>query len=372
MRPRSINLSASLTQAKGDARAALTEAAQGRMSWESLSDDMRVSVERLVRAARNTSDIEAAARWLESREIGLALDLVIEEFLAEKEGSVDVLYLQTFAKDLERFKESVGDRRISEVMKSDMQEWLSEVGEGLGDKRRKDLRGKLVQLFKWARSKGYVAAAELTEADKLAPVRVGVSSVRVLSVDECKFLFQVVRPEFYGWLSCGLFLGLRPEEVAPRQARRDGGIRWEHFEWDFDCVRLPASIVKGGRRPRIIPLNDAAKSFLFPIRRESGRVCSKNAAEERETLRLGKLMNTHYGRDEGWPKDCLRHTYASARNAILRNLPQLAEEMGNSVKMLHDHYHNPQRREYGEEFFSLSVADTVRYDQGAILGASEK
>jgi predicted urease superfamily metal-dependent hydrolase len=55
----------------------------------------------------------------------------------------------------------------------------------------------------------------------------------------------------------------------------------------------------------------------------------------------------------GWPQDALRHSYGSYRNAMIRALPQVAEEMGTSENMLKKHYHNPKTKEEGEAWFGL-------------------
>lgn len=68
---------------------------------------------------------------------------------------------------------------------------------------------------------------------------------------------------------------------------------------------------------------------------------------------------THGG--DGWPQDALRHTYGSMRNAQIRNLPQVAEEMGTSETMLRRHYHNPKTKEEAVEWFRLRP-EMIRYD----------
>jgi len=93
----------------------------------------------------------------------------------------------------------------------------------------------------------------------------------------------------------------------------------------------------------------------------TGAVCLRNPSEEDETLRLGKVVFK-----DGWPQDALRHSYGSMRNAMLRNLPQVAEEMGTSETMLRRHYHNPRTLEEGTEWFALRPA-MIRFDpMGAV------
>lgn len=75
-------------------------------------------------------------------------------------------------------------------------------------------------------------------------------------------------------------------------------------------------------------------------------------------------------RIDGWPKDVLRHTYASYRNATLRNLAALAEEMGTSVRILEKHYHNPRAEAEGQQWFALRPGATNRHDTGGIATQS--
>jgi hypothetical protein len=111
--------------------------------------------------------------------------------------------------------------------------------------------------------------------------------------------------------------------------------------------------------PRKIPLTEAAIAWLHWAGIEpgmTGPVCLRNPSEADELMRLGKLL---FGGK--WPQDVMRHSAASYRNAIIRNLPQLAEELGTSVAMLNRHYHNPQPREHGVAWFNLRPG-MIRFD----------
>ena len=43
-----------------------------------------------------------------------------------------------------------------------------------------------------------------------------------------------------------------------------------------------------------------------------------------------------------WPKNALRHTYGSCRCGEAKNMPLVADEMGNSVPTLKKDYRNPR------------------------------
>lgn len=84
----------------------------------------------------------------------------------------------------------------------------------------------------------------------------------------------------------------------------------------------------------------------------------QDAATAGETKRLGLILDQQFNRATGWPSDALRHSYGTFRNAVLRNLSQVAEEMGTSETMLHRHYHNPKSAEEGAAWFSLDFAES--------------
>ena len=86
----------------------------------------------------------------------------------------------------------------------------------------------------------------------------------------------------------------------------------------------------------------------------TGKICLSNPANRNELARLGKILFAGH-----WPQDALRHSYGSYRNAILRNLGQVAEEMGTSIQMLERHYHNPQPAELGEAWFALRPSNNT-------------
>jgi integrase len=55
-----------------------------------------------------------------------------------------------------------------------------------------------------------------------------------------------------------------------------------------------------------------------------------------------------------WPKDCLRHSYASHLYAATENAHLVARRMGHMTSdMLHSNYNNRRTREQGEAYFQI-------------------
>jgi hypothetical protein len=143
--------------------------------------------------------------------------------------------------------------------------------------------------------------------------------------------------------------------MSPGPSKRGDrrGIYCEEIDFQFRVIRVPECVSKVAR-PRIVPMSDALVAALQWAGIESGMTGPTtllNPSQAGELARLGRAIFK-----SAWPKDCLRHSFGSYRNALVRSLDQVAEEMGTSVGMLHRHYHNPQPEAAGEEWFALRPA----------------
>ena len=226
----------------------------------------------------------------------------------------------------------------------------------LADKTRNEIRSYLVGLWNWAVKDG-IHPATVTAAQKLPRVKDVARERDIIILTPRGFyaLAEEIKPKFRGWLVLCALCGMRPEEVSPVQdaakTRRDKrGILLEEIDWRFKMIRVPKEVSKV-KTVRNIPLSETALAWLKWAGIEEGQtgpVCLENPTEAEETKRLGKVVFK-----TGWPQDVLRHSYASYRNAELHNLPKVAEEMGTSVRMLNQDYHNPRAEEEALEWWAM-------------------
>jgi len=262
-------------------------------------------------------------------------------------------HLRTTRLTLEGMARHFAGKMVADILAPELEEWWTQRGTGLSPKRRKDIRGALVTFWNWARKESIASPEPDTVADRLPVPEVGLAELRVLAPTELEAILLHVMPEWRAWVVLGAFAGIRPEELAPSSTKLSAkrGLRIEEIDFQFNVIHLPAQVSKGGKRARKVPLNDACRAGLAwaGIREGmAGPVCKRNPAEAKELADLGKII---FGGE--WPQDALRHTYGSARNAQIRNLPKVAEEMGNSVTMLNKHYHNPRTDEQGAAWFAV-------------------
>lgn len=343
----------------------LGEIDQGGLVWSGLPPEARRFLQQVYRLA-GPADYPSVLAFLESRRKSAEVVQSVERFLAWKVArkGEKTRNLENVRRVLEPMAEAFRGRALVDITPADLAGWWETRTAGLSKKTANEVRGALVGFWNWAVWDG-LHPKETTAADKIPRAELDKSARRVLSPQEVLDVLNAIDPEFRAWVVLGAFAGLRPEEIAPPQRKgmsKAGkrGIRCEEIDWRFKVIRLPAEVSKLARNgDRLVPLTEACIAWLKWAGIEAGQtgpVCPRNPSEAGETLRIGQeVFKT------GWPQDALRHSFGSYRNAVLRNLPQVAEEMGTSVAMLQRHYHNPKATEEGADWFSLRPGQ-IRFD----------
>lgn len=333
----------------------LGEIASDGFVWSGLARDTQRFLEN-VHQLTESADHDAVIEFLKSRKRSAEIVASVTRFMDFKveEAQEQTRHLSNVRRDIESMASHFAGRSVIDITPLDLKKWWTDRVEGRKPKTRNEVRANLVAFWNWAVMDG-LHPKDSTPADKLPRVEVGHGERRVVTLDEMKSLLEAVSPEWRSWAVLGAFCGLRPEEIAPPQKKgmskaSKRGIHCEEIDFRFKVIHLPA-VVSKVNTPRKVPLCDAALAWLKWAGIEEGMtgpVCLHNPSEKGETARLGKLVFKG-----AWPQDILRHSYGSFRNALLRNLPQVAEEMGTSEAMLRRHYHNPRTKEEGEAYFEL-------------------
>lgn len=327
------------------------------LAWTGLDTSTQKFLEEVHRRTAE-ADRPALIAFLRSRDSSAEIGSAVAQFIAHKhaEAGEATPHMQTVQLRLLGLAKYFAGTRVSEIHLPQLAEWWRGRGAGLSPKTQRDLRAVLVQFWRWALRQGIAGSDPVTAADRLPNVR-GIPSgtKRILTLGELRAVLGAIEREYRAWVVLGAFAGLRPEEIAPGPAKKASkrGLRCEEIDWEFGVIRVPAEVSKVNR-PRIIPMSDALRAGLQWADigpGMTGKVCLRNPSHTRELARLGKLLF-----QGSWPQDALRHSFGSYRNALLRSLDQVAEEMGTSVAMLHRHYHNPQPEELGASWFDWRPA----------------
>lgn len=146
----------------------------------------------------------------------------------------------------------------------------------------------------------------------------------------------------------GFFAGLRPSEIARERGKEP--LRWEYIDRVAKTIRVPSSVAKTGH-PRII-------ETAFPVLWEwladapkEGVVC------DIFTTAMSRAFQKAAGYEPGeWPRDGIRHTFATYHVALYQDLTKTATAMGHesNLTMLHRHYRGLTTKADAEKFAALS------------------
>lgn len=357
------------TQAEAEVAAGkvLEEQAEG-LVWSTLAPARRRFLESVHRLCREEEE-ETFLMFLKSREKSGEIGAALVRFAQWKraEAGEDTPWNKQVLSIAKRLGDHFTGRLVVDIQLSDLKDWWDQDSANKSAKTKRDLRAVLVAIWNWFKREGIAGNDAMTIAERIPLQKVSHGERRVLSSAEVLAILEEVRPEWRAWVVLGAFAGIRPEEICPmpnKKAAKRGLMRQE-IDWNFNVIRVAGTVSKVGI-PRVVPMSVACREWLLwaGITPDSiGPVCLSNPVRRKETLRLGAKL---FGGE--WPQDALRHSYGSYRNAVVRNLQQVAEEMGTSVIMLHRHYHNPQPEELGQEWFALRPSDPTRSDETNIVG----
>jgi integrase len=310
---------------------------------------------RMVRALLDLNPTWAdVERWGAERSLPkLSTREAAERFVAfkvkENSGQLSK-HLKSLRNDLFVMASEVGEATpLARVRATALAEWLDDLD--VQGKRKKDYRAACVSLWKWARRQEMIiVSGELTEPEKLPVPEVKKADyVRVLSVEELAFLFKHVRLEFLPWLALGAFSGLRSGEM--RQWGKDP-LDWSMVKFDRKLIDVPPSISKNRRR-KLVPISPTLAAWLKECDPPAKGMILREPAYEDETGRLGRLMDEHFGRGEGWPTNCLRHSFGSHMVAKTHDIAKVSLEMDNSPKVIKDHYLEVKTKAEAKEYFNV-------------------
>ena len=221
---------------------------------------------------------------------------------------------------------------------------------------RNNYRTAISTLFNYAEAQGYLPKEHI-DFEKVARAREDQTEIEIFTPQEMTKLLaeaqknpddldpgynkrHVLRQGLLPLLVLGGFAGMRTAEVQ-RQL-------WSDVLLERGYIRVCA--VKGNTaQKRLIPIGDNLRAWLAVCRRESETCCDYPRPWE-VLLRLAERAGVK------WKHNALRHTCISARVALTGDVPRVALESGNSVRMIFKHYRELVTKEEAETWFAIQPA----------------
>lgn len=163
----------------------------------------------------------------------------------------------------------------------------------------------------------------------------------IFRVDELSALLDTATrlfPDILPMLAIGAFAGLRDAEIK----RLD----WSEVDLVRGFVEVKGSKAKSARR-RIVQIQPNLAAWLRQYRNMAGRLVPPNARNKLDVIRKDSGLTR-------WPKNGLRHSFASYRLAAIHDAPRVASELGHtSPQMLYSTYRELVLPEEAERYWNI-------------------
>ncbi len=223
------------------------------------------------------------------------------------------------------------DQKLPDLTAPRMEDWLRSLN--VGNRSRKNFRSALSNLVGFARSRGYLPRdwepMKSVAMPKQAPPKRGI-----FTPEEFAWLLNSCTRSIVPVLLLGSFAGLRQSETLL--------VKWSDIDWEAGHIRVPEEGKTGGR---LAPLLDNLRAWLEPLKAEGPIVAISGDGIAKAIVRSVARTNAALKKQcvtwsLKWPHNGPRHSYASYRCAITRNVAQVADEMGHSIRELQKSYRN--------------------------------
>jgi integrase len=226
----------------------------------------------------------------------------------------------------------------------------------IGTRRRDNLRDAVVRLYSFAGEREYLTNEEAAVAENI-PRIAQRGDVSTFSPKEIALLLEHVSPRWFPWFVIAAFAGLRTSEIFR--------LEWKHIYWDVKdeeghpkpVIGVPRRIAKKVRISRKVPMLANLQDLLQPYRNLVGPLCPHKKWRTLEDQHQDELNRLAKVTGLQWKNNVLRHSFGSHRLAIVKNIEQVAWEMGNSAPMVRESYNDPKDETEAKSYFAIRRPD---------------
>jgi integrase len=262
-------------------------------------------------------------------------EIVAELLQDKKQNGASAIHVKSLRVHLNRFAAAF-HCNIGSVTARLIEGWLARPK--WSPRTRNNNRGSIVTLFNYARKHGYLPRDEQTEADLVDKAKDTGNKINILTPAQMATLMAKAKGENALYLALAGFAGIRSAEIMR--------LEWKDFNFKRGHITVAAHKAKTATR-RLVPISPNLAEYLRPYHRAEGPLF-KGRAEER-AIAFAKRNGI-----DRWPKNCLRHSYASYRLAAIKNVAEVALEMGNSPSMLFNNYRELADEHDAKAWFAIA------------------
>jgi integrase len=266
-----------------------------------------------------------------------------EEVLdAKRRDGRSAKYIDMLRLYFKRFCQDFANRLIADITVEELDTWLRDLPGS--PKTRADYRANIGVLFSYAAQRRMI---DFNPVAFTAKPKLIDRPPEIFKVDELRALLEAATrtaPDVLPMLVIGAFAGLRDAEIK----RLD----WSEVNLGRGHIDVKAAKAKSARR-RIVPIMPNLAAWLRPYSEMTGAVVPFAARGKLDRVRKAAGLAR-------WPKNGLRHSFASYRVAAIDDGPRVAAELGHtSPQMLYSTYRELVLPEEAERYWKIAPAAEV-------------
>ncbi len=275
---------------------------------------------------------------------------VVTEFIADRQSAgCSAVHIQDLEIRLGQFSGAFV-LPITAVAAPVVQTWLyglknQKTSKPTAARTRENMLRQIVSLFNFARRQKYVTADLALELSEIPAPRKEHAPIGIYTPDEMKAILEKADDSIVPALAIAAFGGLRLAEVS----RLD----WRDVKLSEKLIVVGAETAKTAAR-RLVPISDNLAGWLTPHAKRFGPV---NPCEE-EPANVGNALGDRFERAAArakvkWKRNGFRHSYISYRVAVLKDVPAVALECGNSPQVIFSSYRALATEVEAKAWFSI-------------------
>jgi integrase len=265
--------------------------------------------------------------------------LAEELIAAKRKAGRSEIYLRDLKNILAIFSRDFGNRPIAAITVEELDNWFGVLTGS--PKTRTNFRANISVLFGYAKKRRMISENPVSHTEK---PKLPDNPPDIFSVDELRSLLEAAHrtaPEVLPMLAIGAFAGIRDAEIK----------RLDFSEVDLvgGHIEVKGAKAKGARR-RLVPIQPNLAAWLRPYSGKKGPVVPEGYRSSLERVRKGAGLTS-------WPKNGLRHSFASYRLAAIRNASIVADELGHeSSRTLYTTYREVVRPAEADRYWDIAPA----------------
>jgi integrase len=262
--------------------------------------------------------------------------LAEEVIEAKCRDGMSTAYLADLRKRFTHFNRDFGNRPIAGITVEELDDWLRNLP--LSPKSRANYRANIGVLFSYAVRRRML---DFNPVLHTAKPKLPENPPEIFTVDELRALLEAAQrtePRVLPMLAFGAFAGLRDAEIK----RLD----WNEIDLTRGHIEVKAAKAKSARR-RIVQMQPNLAVWLRPYAGMKGPLAPIGARKKLDRVRKAAGLSR-------WPKNGLRHSFASYRLAAIHDAPRVAAELGHtSPQMLYSTYRELVLPEEAERYWKI-------------------